>query len=95
MGANESGAVKSPSKSSQTPYPQQLTSHSRLSQERKMPGRVKSPDSARPQLRMQNARRSRLDRASCTMFRIATTLAQGCQPVKEGEDQLGIMTFIV
>ena len=35
-----------------------------------MPGRVKSPDSARPRLRVQNARRSRLDRANCTMFEI-------------------------
>jgi hypothetical protein len=29
------------------------------------------------------------------MFRIATTLAQGCQPVKQGEDRSGIMTFNV
>ncbi len=33
-------------------------------------GRVKSLDADRPRLRVQNARRSRLDSASCTIFRI-------------------------
>jgi len=35
-----------------------------------MPGRVKSPDSVSPQLRVQDAGRSPLKRADCTAFEI-------------------------
>ncbi len=70
MGGNESGLVKSPLNGSQTPCQQQLAPHFRLSQERKMPGRAKSPDSAGARLRVQNARPSRLNRAGCTVLHL-------------------------
>jgi hypothetical protein len=79
MGGNESGAVKSPLKHSQPPCWQASALHFRLNQERRMPGRVKSPDSARPPLDAQNARRSNLDRASCTRFASWPTNRERCR----------------
>ena len=44
-----------------------------------MPGRAKSPDSDRPRLRVQDARRSRFGHASCTVFGILT---RALKPIK-------------
>ena len=44
-----------------------------------MPGLAKSPDSARPRLRVQDARRSYLNRARCTDFGILT---RALEPIK-------------
>ena len=68
--SGESGSAETLSKTSQTPCPQPPAWHYRLSQERIMPGRVKSPDSVSPQLRVQDAGRSPLKRADCTAFEI-------------------------
>ena len=63
---SQAALVKSPAQGSQTPCQQQLAPHLALDLERKIPGRIKNPNSPKPRLRMQDARRSCPDRASCT-----------------------------
>ena len=55
-----------------------------------MPGRVKSPDSVRPRLRVQNARRSRLKRASCTVSEILHLALPPSAFCISGEGQIGL-----
>jgi hypothetical protein len=70
MGRGEYSSVKSPSKNSQLPCQQQLPWHFRLGHDGTKALRVRGPDSAGLRLRLQNARRSSLDSASCTVFGI-------------------------
>jgi len=88
-GSNESSSVESPSKTSQPPCQQQLASHSRLNQERKTLARIKGPDSARPRLRVQNARRIRFDSASCMMFQFLHLALPPSASCIAGETQIG------